>query len=91
MARAEQVKSLLKSYSEGDSEHFVSVVPQIAAHAARTGKGKLAGELRDLVDEIKQKQAAGKVGGSVPIARPKGELAGLLTARIRKRDLAKWY
>lgn len=89
MARAEQVKSLLKSYSEGDSEHFVSVALQIAAHAARTGKGKLAGELRDLVDEIKQKQAAGKVGGSVPIAQPKGELAGLLTVTYPKTRLGE--
>ena len=45
MATAEQVKALLKSYSEGDSEHFVSVALQIAARAARSGKGKLAQEL----------------------------------------------
>ena len=79
MATAQQVKALLRSYSEGDAEHFVSVALQIAAHAARTGKGRLAQELRDLVDKIKRKQATGKVGGSVPIARPSGELAGLLS------------
>lgn len=78
MATAEQVKALLKSYSEGEGEHFVSVALQIAAHAARTGKEKLALELRNLVDEIKRKQAAGQIGGSIPIARPSGELAGLL-------------
>lgn len=89
MARAEQVKALLKSYSEGDAEHFVSVALQIAAHAARSGKGKLATELRDLVDEIKRKQAAGKVGGAVPIARPKGELAGLLVATYPKTRLSE--
>lgn len=79
MASAQQVKALLKSYSEGEGEHFVSVALQIAADAARTGKGKVAQELRDLVDEIKQKQAAGRVGGAVPITRPTGELAGLLS------------
>lgn len=78
MATAQQVKSLLRSYSEGDSEHFVSVALQIAAHAARAGKGHLAQELRDLVDGIKLKQESRQVGGAVPIARPKGELAGLL-------------
>ena len=78
MATAQQVKALLRSYSEGDAEHFVSVALQIAAHAARSGKGHLAQELRDLVDGIKQKQDSGKIGGAVPIARPKGELAGLL-------------
>ena len=52
MATAEQVKALLKSYSEGDREHFLSVTLQIAAHAARTGKGQVAQELRALVDDI---------------------------------------
>lgn len=84
MASAEQVKSLLKSYSEGNAEHFVSVALQIAARAARSGKGKLAQELRDIVDEIKAKQASGKIGGAVPIAKPTGELAGLLTVTYPK-------
>jgi len=84
MATAQQVKALLRSYSEGDSEHFVSVALQIAAEAARTGKGPLAQELRNLVDGIKQKQEVGKIGGAVPIARPKGELAGLLAVTYPK-------
>ena len=76
MATAEQVKALLRSYSEGEGEHFVSVALQIAAHAVRTGKEKLAVELRDLVDEIKRRQASGQIGGAIPIARPTGELSG---------------
>ncbi len=40
MATAQQVKSLLRSYSEGDAAHFVSVALQIAAHAARSGNNK---------------------------------------------------
>ena len=67
---AEQVKALLRSYSEGDSEHFVLVALQIAAHSACLGKGRLAQELRDLVDEIKRKQSQQKIGGAVPITRP---------------------
>jgi len=89
MATAQQVKALLRSYSEGDAEHFVSVALQIAAHAARTGKGQLAQELRDLVDGIKQKQQSGKIGGSLPIARPKGELAGLLSVTYPKTRLSE--
>jgi hypothetical protein len=89
MATAQQLKALLKSYSEGDGEHFVSVALQIAAHAARTGKGHLAQELRDLVDGIKQKQESGRIGGAVPIARPKGELAGLLVATYPKTRLSE--
>lgn len=89
MATAEQVKALLKSYSEGDGNHFLSVATQIAAHAARRGRGKLAQELRDLVDGIKEHQAAGRIGGAVPIARPSGELAGLLSVSYPKTRLSE--
>lgn len=89
MATAEQVKALLKSYGEGNGEHFASVALQIAADAARSGKGQLAQQLRDLVDDIKRKQAAGKVGGAVPIARPTGELAALLVASYPQTRLSE--
>ncbi len=91
MATAEQVKSLLKSYSEGEGGHFVSVALQIAADAARSGKEKLVHELRDLVDDIKHKQAAGQVGQvgqvgrAVPIARPQGELPTCQPPYTRQR------
>src|SRR5258705_5021517 len=79
MATAEQVKALLRSYSEADGDQFLSVAMQIAAHAAQTGKPKLAEELKGLVQEVRRKQATQRIGGAVPIARPPGELAGLLT------------
>ncbi|WP_298867375.1 ATP-binding protein [uncultured Gimesia sp.] len=80
MATAQQLKALLQSYSEADGEMFVSVALQIAAHEARAGKGKIASEIKKLVDEIKDKQRKSKLGGSVPISRPSGDLAGLLSA-----------
>ena len=89
MATAQQVKALLKSYSDVDSEHFVSVALQIAANAARSGKGKLAQDLRELVDTIKNRQASGKISGSVSIARPSGELASLLAASFPKTRLSE--
>src|SRR5262249_18211427 len=89
MATAEQVKALLKSYGEGDDEHFFSIALQIAAHAARTGKGQLAQELRDLVDNIRRKQSSGKLSRAVPIARPAGELAGLLAVSYPKTRISE--
>jgi SpoVK/Ycf46/Vps4 family AAA+-type ATPase len=89
MATAEQVKALLRSYSEANGDHFVSVALQIAADAARTGKSKIAQELRDLVDDIKRKQAANTVPGPVPIARPTGELAGLLAVTYPRTRLSE--
>lgn len=84
MATSEQIKALLKSYTQGDSDRFAAVAMQIAAQAARKGQGSLAQELRDLVDELKRKQAQGKVGGAVPITRPTGQLADLLCVTYPK-------
>lgn len=89
MATAQQLKALLHSYSEADGEMFVSVALQIAAHEARTGKAKFASEIKRLVDEIKEKQRSSKVGGAVPIARPSGDLASLLSATYPRTRLSE--
>ena len=54
MASAEHIKALLKSHAEGDDDHFYSVAMQVAAHEARVGHGKLAQELRALIDRAKE-------------------------------------
>lgn len=79
MATAEQLKALLRSYSEADGEQFLSVALQIAAHAARTGKTKLADELKGLVQDVRRKQSTQRIGGAVPIVQPGGDLAKLLS------------
>ena len=89
MATAQQIKALLKSYAETDSEQFVSVAMQIAAHEARTGKGRLATELKKLIDEIREKQRSPSPTGAVPIARPRGELATLLSASYPRTRLSE--
>lgn len=53
MASAEQIKALLNSLLEGDEAQFYSVAMQIAAYEARLGHGKLAEELRELIDKVK--------------------------------------
>ncbi|MGC4107247.1 MAG: ATP-binding protein [Thermomicrobiales bacterium] len=55
MAKAAQIKALVVSHGEGDEARFYSVVMQVAAHAARSGQTTFAQELRDLVDEAKQR------------------------------------
>ena len=71
MASGDQIKALLKSHLEGDDDRFFAVAIQVAAHEARLGHGKLAQELRAMVDEAKGR--AGTVR-PVPIGRPRGEL-----------------
>jgi AAA+ superfamily predicted ATPase len=89
MATAEQVKALLKSYSEGDREHFLSVALQIAAHAVRTGKGQVAQELRTPVDDIKRKQSTSKLVSATPIVHYPGDLTGLLAVTYPKTRISE--
>ena len=77
MASGEQLKALLKSHADGDDDRFFSVAMQVAAHEARRGHGRLAGELRALIDRAKSQPGP---GAPVPIGRPRGELANLLEA-----------
>src|SRR5688572_3699034 len=87
MATAEQLKALLRSYVEGDGEQFLTISMQVAAHAARAGKNRLAQELRDLIDEARLKAAECGTRRTVPIARPIGELADLIHATYPKTRL----
>lgn len=90
MARAEQIKALIRCHAEGDDARFYAVAIQVAAQAARTGHGAFAQELKDLVDQARSRERASSPR-PIPIAQPRGELAGLLTAaypRTRLADMA---
>jgi SpoVK/Ycf46/Vps4 family AAA+-type ATPase len=81
MTTARHIVTLLKSHIAGDQDRFLATVMQLAAHEARQGHGKLAQELKELVDAAKSKvPAMARPGGPVPLVQPKGELAGLLSA-----------
>lgn len=86
MASSEQIKALIKSHITRDDGHFYSVAMQVAAHEAKLGHGKLAVELRDMIDAAKTRLGQDASGKLVPIAsalgssaKPRGELANLLT------------
>ncbi len=88
MASAEQLKALVKSYIDRDERLFYSVAMQVAAHEAKLGPGKLAEDLRDMIDAAKSRSVAGEQSGKlVPLARPRGELANLLTVAYPKSRL----
>lgn len=89
MPSADQLKALLRAYSLGDDAQFHSIAMQIAANEARAGHGKLAEELREIIDEAKVRLPF--PGPSpIPMARPRGEAAELLTVsypKVRLSDL----
>lgn len=88
MASANQLKALLQSHLEGDDARFYSVAMQVAAHEAKLGHGKLAEELRGLIDQAKARRMTMQVSNTVPISKPRGELANLLTVSYPKSRLA---
>ncbi|EGV20714.1 AAA family ATPase [Thiocapsa marina] len=89
MAKAEQIKALIRCHAEGDDTRFYAVAIQVAAQAARSGQGNFAQELRDLVDKAKtqSKVALARSPRPVPLAQPRGELAGLLNVGYPKTRL----
>lgn len=88
MANSDQLKALLRSFSEGDDRHFYAVAMQMAAHEAKLGHGKLAEEMRELIDAAKTRRKTGQTDSVTPIARPKGELASLLSVSYPSKRLS---
>ncbi|MGO9661976.1 MAG: AAA family ATPase [Polyangia bacterium] len=87
MATADQVKALIRSHADGDDTRFYAIAMQVAAQAARSGHGKFAQELREIVDQVKARAkmvepARGPM--PVPLVQPRGELSGLLTVSYPK-------
>ena len=78
MPSADHVKALISSLTEGDEGHFYAIAMQIAAYEARMGHGKLAEEIRSLIDKAKSRpRFAAK--NAIPLARPRGEASELLS------------
>lgn len=91
MAKADQIKALIRSHAKGDDNRFYAVAMQLAAQAARNGHTKFATELRALVDQAKslaQNASLPPRTPPVPVVQPRGELAGLLAVAYPKARLA---
>lgn len=91
MATADQVKALIRSHAEGDDTQFYAVAMQVAAHAARSGRGRFAQELREVIDRAKadaSEPGRHARGRAIALVQPRGELAGLLGASYPRTRLA---
>ncbi len=77
MAEAEQIKNLIKSFSDGDDTRFYATAMQIAASEARKGKIDFAEELKKLIKDSKLKSQVGQ-HKTVPINSTRKELNDLL-------------
>src|SRR3979411_931244 len=88
MSTARHIVTLLKSHIAGDDDRFLATAMQLAAHEARQGHGKLAQEVKELVDAAKAKEPSmRRPCGPVPLVQPRGERAGVLNARYPETRL----
>jgi SpoVK/Ycf46/Vps4 family AAA+-type ATPase len=78
MASAQQLIGLVKSHAEGDEERFFDLAMQLAAAEAQKDHKRLAEQLRQWASRT----PSGPINRSrpTPLATPRGDLAGLLSA-----------
>jgi SpoVK/Ycf46/Vps4 family AAA+-type ATPase len=85
---AKQIVALLNSHVEGDEEQFLSIALQAAAQAARQGNQEDANRLKRLVEKARDRlKGAASAQTPIPLARPRGELQGLVESVYPKIKL----
>ncbi len=88
MANGDQIKGMLRAYRDADTSQLLTLALQIAAGEAKAGHGRLAEEIRKLVDELKVQGATVIPSrGAIPLAQPKGELATLVAVTYPEIEL----
>lgn len=83
--------ALLNSHIEGDEDQFLSIALQLAAQEARQGRADEAEKLKRLVQKARDQRRMSKPAGGqtpIPLARPRGELQGLVESTYPKVTLA---
>lgn len=81
MSNTKQILSMLRSRAEGDEDQFLAIALQVAAAEARQGRRTNAEQLRAAVEELRRSGGGDKPSVSVSLARPRGNLEGLLDLR----------
>lgn len=90
MAAAEQIKSLIQSFAEGDEERFFATSMQIAASEARLGHTTFAQELKKLIEKAKKDRSLSFLSQAktISLSGPKRELHELIDVFQPKIKLA---
>lgn len=92
MASSDQIKSLIKSFGQGDEDRFFASAMQIAASEARSGHSNMAQELKSLIEDAKKNRSLtqldrGKIVNISPQKRELNELIDVFQPRINLSDL----
>lgn len=86
---AKQIVALLNSHIDRDDEQFLALALQFAADEARAGRIEDAERLKRLVQKARDAARKSEGGGRspIPLARPRGELQGLVESAYPKTHL----
>lgn len=95
MTSADQIKALLNSYIEKDDDRFTSIAYQVAAHEARKGHGKLAQDIKKIIEKAQKNKSLGakETSKSSLIPTSSDEISELLdllsfsTQKIKLKDM----
>jgi len=92
MAAAEQIKSLIKSFGDGDEPRFFATAMQIAASEARKGHTTFAQELKNLIEKAKKERSVSYIDSNktIPILKSKralNELIEVFNPKINLQDM----
>jgi len=92
MAASDQIKSLIKSFGEGDEDRFFASAMQIAASEARQGHALFAQELKALIEGAKKNRSLtqldrGKIVSISPQKRELNELLEVFQPRINLSNM----
>ena len=92
MAAADQIKSLIKSFGDGDEDRFFASAMQIAASEARKGHTTFAQELKSLIEKAKKNRSLSFLDRSktIPINQSKRDLHELIEIfqpKVKLKDM----
>lgn len=80
MTSTRHVIAMIRSHAAGDNEKFLSVAEHIAEDASRTGKVRVADDIRTVIEAVRRDADASVPPSPIPISSPRGELANLIHA-----------
>lgn len=90
MATAEQVIALVRSHTRQDDTRFLKVATQVAQEAEARGQSRVAAEIKALIaDAAAQNGVIKRSADPIPMLRPRGELAGIMSVTMPERRLGQ--
>jgi SpoVK/Ycf46/Vps4 family AAA+-type ATPase len=84
----QHILELLDSHLAGDEERLLSVALMAAAAEARAGRAEDAKALKAAVQKVRNHGGSGSAITPIPLARPKGELQGIVASSYPRLNLS---